>query len=252
MLEMAQFLVRKGKHVVPLREDEKTPAILHPFAFQPNAVTLRYWFVNRRANLGLVLNGLAILDCDTPEAEDDLTGLGIDSSLVVESAVRKMKHRYFAVLEGMNLKNWQNLNGVKGLDVKTGEHAYSIFPPSQVKGGEYRFLTDFPPKSLPLFPEKLIPKPKNCKQRSVDCNTPDSERLRRARLGLQKIYSIEGSGGDMGLWKAACWCCQTMKLNKEEALALLRAWNADGEHCLPPWEDGRLAHKVRDAMRLRR
>jgi len=207
--EMAKFLVSQGEKVIPLWEGTKVPSLL-----QPNAVSLRFHFASRRSNIGRVLNGLAVLDCDTDEAECYLNNLKIESPCVVLSGARQRKHRYFRTVAGMQLKNWQDLNGVCGLDVKTGGHAYEVWPPSVLEGGrEYRLLTEYVPREkLPPFPaillkrEEPIPKPKT-QLSGFSGELPDERRIERARKYIATIHSISGSGGDRQLFRAACVCC---------------------------------------------
>lgn len=69
----------------------------------------------------------------------------------------------------------------------------------------------------------------------------------RARAYLARMGpAIEGQGGDVKTFKAAAVCVADFGLDDVEALAVLREWNAA---CVPPWEDGDLVAKIRNARR---
>jgi hypothetical protein len=81
----------------------------------------------------------------------------------------------------------------------------------------------------------------------------DHGKIESARRALCRRFSIAGSGGDLELFKAACLLVQFYELDDDTALQLLREWDADGIHCVPPWnDDSRLLYKVREARRLKK
>jgi hypothetical protein len=103
--EMAKALVGQGEKVTPLRGGTKVPALLQPYALQSNAVSFRFWFASRRSNAGRVPAGLAVLECDTEEAEHYLSDLKAENPYVVLPRARQRKHRYLRTMVEMQSKS---------------------------------------------------------------------------------------------------------------------------------------------------
>ncbi len=69
----------------------------------------------------------------------------------------------------------------------------------------------------------------------------------RARKYLAKMdVSIQGQDGSKAAFRAACVLVLGFSLPAEDAMALLREWNAN---CQPPWSERELLHKVSDACK---
>lgn len=69
----------------------------------------------------------------------------------------------------------------------------------------------------------------------------------RARSYLEKMPpGISGSGGHDATFKAALALCRGFALPEDVTLELMHEFN---QRCSPPWSDGELQHKVKDAMR---
>jgi hypothetical protein len=75
--------------------------------------------------------------------------------------------------------------------------------------------------------------------------TADRHERGRAYL-LAMGPAIEGSGGDLRTFRAACWLVNDLALDEPDALRLLTEWNAG---CCPPWTDRELREKVQHARR---
>ncbi len=74
-----------------------------------------------------------------------------------------------------------------------------------------------------------------------------SERLEQARRYLSRVPpAVEGEGGDEATYRAACYAARDFGLSEPEALSVLGEWNA---RCSPPWDEKRLAAKVRGALK---
>lgn len=69
----------------------------------------------------------------------------------------------------------------------------------------------------------------------------------RARAYLARIDpAISHQGGHNTTFRAACKVCIDFNLSAEDALELLREWNA---RCIPPWNERELVHKVNQALK---
>ena len=73
------------------------------------------------------------------------------------------------------------------------------------------------------------------------------DRLSRPRAYVAKLPpGISGSNGHGATFYAACILVQGFALDEEDALCLLREYNA---RCAPPWTERELLHKIKDAAR---
>ncbi len=158
------------------------------------------------------------------------------------------EHRYFRheIEKPRNIINYQR----RKIDFLFNGHITA--PPSWNAEKQWRYAWKngiVPLKELPLFP--LKPEKPQRKPLLPVGDIPDDERARRTLKGLHKICSVSGQGGDLALFKAACWVCQVMNWNAEEAFAFLWQWNHDG-HCQPPWPEARIRWKISESIRLRK
>src|SRR5262249_4613209 len=149
ILERALDYWGMGLPIIPLHG--KIPAIRDWQRFERSAVSLRFWFGNRRCNIGLVTGEYVVIDSDTPEAEEGIAEREIDSPSMVRSGGGGL-HRYFDG-RGLVVRNWQQFSGIHGLDGR-GHGGFIVFPNSihPDTGKRYEFLTDLlPPVALPRF-----------------------------------------------------------------------------------------------------
>jgi hypothetical protein len=89
-----------------------------------------------------------------------------------------------------------------------------------------------------------------------DCGAdPPSERVLSTRLQRARRYlavlppAITGCHGDLHTFRVCCRLVRGFMLDDDQALDLLREWNA---RCQPPWTDRELADKVTRARRYGR
>lgn len=74
---------------------------------------------------------------------------------------------------------------------------------------------------------------------------PSDERLARAAAYVAKVpVAIEGQKGDRQTFKVCAALVRNFGLTEEEALPILRDWNA---RCLPPWSESQLLEKLKNA-----
>jgi hypothetical protein len=80
--------------------------------------------------------------------------------------------------------------------------------------------------------------------------TTRSERMNRARQFLRAVEpAVAGEHGDLRTFRVCCRVVRGFALADDEAMSLLREWNA---RCAPPWSERELLEKVRNARRYGR
>jgi hypothetical protein len=98
------------------------------------------------------------------------------------------------------------------------------------------FHADTPPSSEPAT-----------RQRPFDRDLPVIE---RARCFLARVPpAIAGAHGDVHTFQVCCRLVRGFALDQQEALTVLRDWNA---RCQPPWREVELREKLRHALRYGR
>jgi putative DNA primase/helicase len=81
----------------------------------------------------------------------------------------------------------------------------------------------------------------------IDHGTDRGTRMKLARAWLaQQPGAIEGTGGDVLTYRAACSVLVGYDNTEEDAFALLSEWNA---RCVPAWSPRELRQKIRNAAR---
>lgn len=77
-----------------------------------------------------------------------------------------------------------------------------------------------------------------------------SERMNRARRFLSAVEpAVAGEHGDLRTFRVCCRVVRGFALEDDEAMSVLREWNA---LCAPPWSERELLEKVRNARRYGR
>ncbi len=78
----------------------------------------------------------------------------------------------------------------------------------------------------------------------------DANRVDRARAFLRRVDpAVSGQQGDLRTFQVCCRIVRGFDLTEDEALRALADWNA---RCEPPWSEGELREKVRNARRYGR
>ena len=202
----------------------KRPALKSWTEYQhrlPTEEEVRKWFKNDDYNLGIVtgrVSNLAVIDCDTSQAEDYLQGGGIPITATSRSA-RGAKY-FFRMPEGVELKNRTNI--VKGLDVRA-EGGLIVVPPSiHASGVTYIWEPDLSPfetepAELPTWLLTLLTEGKE----SSTVADPASVSNNWAVTVL--TGSTEGSRNST--LTQLCGHLKSKALNKEETLAILFSVN---------------------------
>jgi hypothetical protein len=244
-LDTAEHAIEKGLSVLLNEEGGKRP--IRRFKGTPPMTREELRRLYRKGmNISIRLGGLVALDADDEEARDRLHQLP-DTPLTQESP--RGEHRVYRLPSGLILNCRQRIAGV-GLDLKSGANSFLMLSPSQVGGKPYRLLGDIVrPEELPEFDTAWLPQER--KPRPPPISLVRDRTVEWARRVLhEEYYSIEGCGGDTGLFKAACFLIQRACLDHRTALHLLLEWNADGIHAIPSWPEARIRYKLDQAVKL--
>lgn len=250
ILESAEGCARMGWPIIPLVG--KVPAVRHWQLFQSTPVNLRFWFGNRRCNLGLRTgeSGYLVLDTDTPEAEEWVQDHCDETPMRAVSGSGS-HHRYYRCPPRKEIRNRQGLFGIHGLDVR-GHGGYIVLPPSihPVTGKRYEWLTETRlPAGLPTFSPRWVYERKKSVRTAVACVLDPSRLADRARAYLAKIEpAVSGQGGHTKTFTTALKLARVVNGDAALLWQLLGEYNA---RCEPPWSEDELRHKWTEALKLR-
>lgn len=207
------------------------------------------------ANIGIqtgaTLSGINIvgLDFDDKEMGHEFIRRHRVGTMVAES--RRGLHLY---LQG-TAKNRIGVNGTP-MDVR-GDGGYLVAPFSTVSGFTYQWLAGpMPPQELPALDPEWIRDRRG--EDRVSGGGPGADRPASVvdqrteewarRILFTEYFSVEGCGGDLALFRAACFLVQRARLDTRTALQMLIAWNETNS--VPPWPLRRLEYKIQEAVRL--
>ena len=252
MYEEAKKYQEEGFRVIPIQpaelgnpESGKAPLIKWRNRGPLSDPELRRYFLEQKANIGIVTGKEVVIDCDSQEGFEHAMEVCDPTGWIVETGGGG-RHLWYRVPEGVVVKNRQKINGL-GLDIR-GEGGLVVVPPSKhYSGNEYRWrmretLSEY---NHNWFAQYEYPMPANWKIKTSDIE----ERTLRARRYISKIKSVAGEGGDKALFRAACVLVQRFEMEPQEALEELKIWN---HFCADPtWSEERLKYKCMEAYRLR-
>ena len=141
--------------------------------------------------------------------------------------------------------------GLHGLDVICQGYQVVAPPSRHVTGGQYEWDTESgeiqpaPPWLIDLAFAARGGADEQQKSLRVSPRKPTPDILARARRYLAAIpHAIEGKGGDIQTFKAACGLVRGFLLPDDDAFKLLAEWN---NGCQPPWSDSDLLTKLKRA-----
>lgn len=157
-------------------------------------------------------------------------------------------HYLFAVPEDLRVPNTAGKIGA-GLDTR-GEGGQIVVAPSVSAKGPYSWIV--PPWNTPIAPapEWLIAMLRRAPAKAATSSTPKGafppptpEVIEAARSALEAHGpAVEGQGGDLHTFLAACILRNDFAFSDEEAWPLLVEWN---ETCQPSWNEEDLRAKLR-------
>lgn len=100
-------------------------------------------------------------------------------------------------------------------------------------------------RKLGWLRERFWPKP--APSSPPDYGQPQSKIIERARAYVAKMdAAISGQGGHDQTYTVACRLVLGFALSEESAWPVLLEYN---QRCEPPWSEGELRHKLRDALK---
>lgn len=254
-LVRAAFLVNHWRFsVVPIRQGGKKAAIRWEELQRrrPTEPELKRWFVRPDTPMAIIcgaISGIVVVDADSPEAVEWARANLPDTPLKVTT--RKGQHLYYRH-PGTPVPNRARIRTQDGqlkLDIR-GDGGYVLAPHSQhPDGGSYRpegtsWADPTNYERLPMFdPAWLEPDP----EPAPVVERPKTSARERAQAWMQRRdVAVEGSGGDVQTFTTACGLVRGFRLSDEEALELMREWNA---RCIPPWTDRDLMAKIASARK---
>jgi hypothetical protein len=252
VLQEALTRKRSGWNVLPLRFNTKEALFAgkpHPFG----EVELRHWAFRCRYGIGALLSepmdGVRVMavDCESPERRAWVEATWGPSNCVVATPGGG-SHLYFR----HDMPEQRSRIKFRGMDLDLKFTGHTCLPNTTIDGVPYRFeIGPQRPRDLrPFDPAWIREEVKSVVTRSFVAT--DQRKIDSAQRALDRRYSIAGAGGDLELFKVCCLLCQFYDLDEDTSLSLVRDWNADGIHCVPPWDDARLVYKIREARRLKK
>ena len=236
LAEALEFLAQ-GYSIIPLRPGAKTPMV--PWEIyqkrKPTLEEVTLWFKGTDNNIAIVtgeISGVAVVDCDSPEAIDHaLTKFPSHQ----RTQTRKGLHLWFKH-PGCPVRNSVNLHGIK-MDIR-GDGGYVVAPGSRHPTG---FIYERegvwgPTSTLPEFPDAIL-KVKVASTGIVDA-------INRMIEGYGP--AIAGNGGNNKTYQLCCRLVRGYALSFDEAIPFLEAWNSTN---VPPWNKRELEQTLRSAIK---
>lgn len=261
VFETAKALADRGFSVIPIERGTKKAAV--PWAEYQQKRTggaqLQLWFGSGKYTPAVVtgaISGVVVVDCDSAEAlayaRERLPQPWMRVLTGVKEDGFRGEHWYYQH-PGVPVRNTARIKTDRGqlaLDLR-GDGGYVLAPGSEHPSGvRYELAEEGPP--TPFDPAWITPeKPKPARQPARESKSrAPSGSLSRAAAWLQKRDpAIEGNGGNQHTFATACDLVIGFGLPVEQALELLRDWNAI---CSPPWEESELREIVEHARQYGR
>ena len=157
-LEWAKWYVAKGFSIIPIRPEDKKPAIETWKIYQkhkPTEDNLKIWFGNgSQNNIGIVTgkaSGIAVVDLDSNRAVEYAKTQNFPPTPLVKTG--KGYHLYYSYKEGV--RNFQKRDDLPDIDLR-GDGGCVVAPPSiHSSGKQYQWvegkgLDDLPFAELPV------------------------------------------------------------------------------------------------------
>ena len=163
-LEWAEFYLDYGFSVIPVRPNEKAPAV--PWKEyqdrKPTKRELAKWFSKGDNNIGIVtgeISGLAVVDIDSEGGLEYAKHHGFPDTPSVQTG--KGRHLYYKYPAENEVRNFQKRDDLDGIDLR-GEGGYVVAPPSLHSSGKrYEWIKSKGLNDLSLskeFPDIVLAK----------------------------------------------------------------------------------------------
>ena len=264
LLEAALNYAAHGFAVFPLTPGGKDPdGALAPKGFNsatwdPNQIR-QWWWKSPNANVGVATekSNLVVVDIDVKNGKDGRPAVAdkdLSGSLHVTTPHNGF-HYWYKMPKDREIQSGSNLYGFDGLDIRA-RGAYIIAPPSIVDSKEY-LVTEGDIEHIAYAPDWLFNwDAERQEQRqamvgdygAVEPGEYGDDRIARARAYVAKMPpAISQQQGHNSLLKVATKLMVDFLLTEEDAMTILR--EDYNPRCQPPWSEGELLHKVRDAAK---
>jgi hypothetical protein len=243
-VEVATRAVEMGLRVFPVKRNDKIPLIE---AWQINATTsedqIAKWGAEwPNANVGILANGLLIVDVDTlPDGSlnqwllDDQEKLdSLNACGAMSMTTSGGRHFYFLQRDGENLRNTTS-KLAPNVDTRANG-GYAVFPGSVMGGKYYEWIKGYEPdchvSNFPIRPEWLVEK--------LGSNTTKSP------AHYTDGATIAEGGRNSQLFSAAC-ALRNRGFSYEEISAAIQTRNQ--ERCTPPLTESEVDRIVANACK---
>ena len=256
--DAALAYAERGYRVFPCVPGDKRPATEHgckDATADPEQINA-WWTEMPSANVALATDGLVVVDLDVIDGKSNPWADSVPESTepgAVSSTPRGGLHWLFRQ-NGSPISNSTSKLAPK-VDVRANG-GYIVAPPSMVNGKAYSWESEPPAAGdLPVVPhwleqELTRPTVSTTEAPAVSMATMPSggaDAVERARAYIAAIPgAVAGQGGHAQTFRAALHIRKGFSLSNDEALAVLREWNAT---CSPPWSEKELIHKVQSAAK---
>jgi hypothetical protein len=258
--ERALMLSKLGVSVVPIKHKSKTPVVREWKSCKtavPSADKIGEWFLNKVRNYSIVtgeVSGLVAVDCDSEDAIAYVDENFEITPFMVSSRPGR-RHSYYRLPPNVKIGNRVKIfiEGAKQeIDIR-GSGGLIVGPGSTHEVGTiYKIVSPLKKinlDELPYLPTTLVDlvqKKSTESYKSEILNTLKIEE--KIKLVVDKLEmlgpAIEGQGGDIHTFKAACIARLECALPEDLALKVLFDWN---RNCQPPWTEDQLLQKIRNA-----
>lgn len=221
----------------------KQPAVLwkpyqerHPTAGE----RLSWWghLSKTRYDIAIVtgqISGVMAFDIDSPETWRKLYDeLKLPRTDMMVRSQNGRGHAYYQLPKDLILGNRVKILGV-ACDIR-GEGGYCVAPPSRhISTGEpYQRIGDWNMAKVPLFDPEWLTEEQKAETPKIQPLEPRSNVSNLDRY-LSRIPSIQGQGGNKGLFRACCVSCDELG-NFDSALEAVKRWNESGA-AVPAWSE---------------
>ncbi len=235
----------QGWHVLPVGPDKRPIAGYGLQSATCDAATVRQWWANDAPyNVAIVIpENHVIVDVDDAAA---LAALERANGALPPTREAKTgsggRHLWFTT----DRTDLVQRKLAKGVDTRIGGKGYVVAPPSiHANGHTYTWRDEHAPIApapawviAALAPQEAVP--------TAAGTTPEGLALARHYLATTEP-AVAGKGGHDATIKAAGVVVRGFALGEEAGLVILR--EVFNPRCVPPWSEGELAHKARDAAK---
>ena len=228
MLEHAlRYAIELKWPIIPVGKDKRPLTIHGSKDATCDERTIRDWFTNPKTYVGIGLatgkvSGIAVLDIDlSKESCAESVEILKSHFNFTPSAVRSKtgsggEHHFYAIPEGVSVKNAVLLHGLQGIDVR-GNGGYVVVPPSENMSGVYEWMPGCSPFDVALPP------------------VPDFMRAPKTVISISTKVQAGANGGRNNFLTREAGRMRAAGMEYAELLEALRRKNRT--ECAPPLQD---------------